>query len=102
MFSIYERASRDLSYHPTVFVEMVERHGGVETARRLLSTEDIQYGFDKLWEHDRLDLTVEYHVLQPHFKELFNENVRREATRRLKDLGRIVDEDGNLRRSGNA
>ncbi len=99
MFSIYERALRDLGYNARLFVEMVAQHGGVETARRLLGTEDIQYGFDKLWEHDRLDLTVECHVLQPRFKGLFDENILREATRRLKDLGYIVDESGNLRRS---
>ncbi len=96
MFNIYYTASRDLAYTPYIFYKMVAQHGGVETARRLLSTEDVQYGFDQLWEHGRLDLTVEYHVLQPCFKELFDENTQNEAARRLKDLGYFVDEDGNL------
>ena len=102
MFNIYQEALRDLRYNARLFVEMVARHGGVETARRLLNTEDIQYGFDKLWEHRRLDLTVECHALQPRFKVLFDQDILREATRRLKDLGYIVDGNGNLRRSGNA
>ncbi len=101
MFGIYERALRELNYNAQFFVRMIAEHGGMETARRLLDTEDIQYGFDKLWEHDRLDLTVECHVLQPRFNKLFNDGIQREATRRLKDLGYIVDEYGNLRRSDN-
>ena len=102
IFNIYREALRSLRYNARLFVEMVASHGGVETARRLLSTQDIQYGFDKLWEHGRLDLTVECHVLQPRFRELFHENILREATRRLKDLRYFVDEDGNLRELGSA
>ena len=101
MLDIYSKALRELRYNATYFAQMVEQRGGVETARLLLSTENVQYGFDKLWESNRLDLTVEFHVLQPCFKQLFDENTQKEAVRRLKDLDYMVDEDGNLRRYDN-
>ena len=99
MVGIYERALRDLGYNARFFIEMVAQHGGVETARRLLSTDEVQYGFDQLWQHRRLDLTVEFHVLQPRFRELFDENISKEATARLRDLKYVVDDDGNLRQT---
>ncbi len=102
MVGIYGEALRAIGYNARVFITMVEQHGGVETARRLLSTEDVQYGFDQLWEHGRVDLTVECHVLQPRFDGLFDENIQRAAAARLRALGYTVDEDGSLCNVGNA
>ena len=98
MIHIYQEAE-DFDYFATRFRMMVEQHGGVETARRLLSAGNAQEGLTRLWELNRLDLSVEYHVLHPRFQELFDNNTKVEATRRLSELGYTVDEVGDLRRS---
>ncbi len=102
MMNIYKRAVKECKpYNPYVFLQMVVQYGGLETARRLLSTREIQYGFDKLWEHNRLDLTMEFHVLQPQYISLFTEGERREARRRLNELRFDVDNRGYLVALGN-
>ena len=44
---------------------MVERHGAVEAAKRLLVNGDIQTGLLRLLRLGRVDLTVEHAVLDP-------------------------------------
>ncbi len=95
MIHIHQEA-KEFDYHATRFRMMLEEHGGVETARRLLNAVDAQVGLTRLWEHDRLDLAVEYHVLQPRFRDLFDESIRAAAARRLEDFHHVVDENGNL------
>ena len=46
MLDIYHGAAR-LGYRPTRFLEMVQVHGGVETAHRLLATEKVQDGLGR-------------------------------------------------------
>ena len=96
MLEIYDKAISEVRYRPGYFRMMLEELGGVKTAVRLLSTQNPQYGFDRLWESGRMDLTVEYHVLQPRFQDLFEEDIRSEASRRLEELGYRVDEHGEL------
>lgn len=100
MIRVYEEAKK-FDYYAERFRMMLEEHGGLKTARRLLNATNAQQGLTRLWENDRLDLSVEHHILQPRFKELFDENTRKEASNRLKDLDHFVDEDGNLRCFGN-
>ena len=73
MLDIYRSAVRECDYTPTYFLRMVSEHGGLEAARRLLATERPSYGFVRLWECGRLDLSVEAHVLKPEFAPLFTE-----------------------------
>ena len=88
MIDAYESAKRECKYHASYFIQMVHTHGGVETARRLLqSQENAQSGFTTLWECGRLDLSVEAHVLQERFKELFSDQERQIARQRLEDYG---------------
>lgn len=82
MLDIYHGASR-LGYRPTRFLEMVQVHGGVETAHRLLATEKVQDGLGELFLLGRLDLTVERHVLLPEYELLFSDGERRTARVRL-------------------
>ena len=96
MLRTYQEA-RQFDYHATRFRIMLEKHGGVETACRLLKAVNAQEGLTRLWEHGRLDLAVEYHILQPRFHDLFNESTRSEAAGRLEDLRYVVNDDGNLR-----
>lgn len=44
---------------------MVGEHGGAEAARHLLTGRDASDGFTTLWEHGRLEMSVEAHVLLP-------------------------------------
>ena len=48
MIHIYQEA-KDFDYFATRFRMMVERNGGVGTARRLLSAGNAQEGLNRLW-----------------------------------------------------
>ena len=59
MHNIYRRALLEAGYKATVFLDMLFKHGGVETARRLIHSPRVSTGYTALWERNRLDLTVE-------------------------------------------
>lgn len=82
MLDIYHGAAR-LGYRPTRFLEMVQVHGGVETAHRLLAADKIQDGLGELFLLGRLDLTVEHHVLLPEYAPLFSDHEQAVARDRL-------------------
>ena len=87
MVQIYLRAKAECGYNATRFLQMLTEHGGLGTAKRLLASDEIQYGFTELWERGRLDLTVEAHVLKPKFQDLFSDEERQRARSRLKAHG---------------
>lgn len=72
-----------LGYKPTEFMRMVHERGGLEAVRTLLHKSTPSPGFDRLWELKRLDLTVEAHILQPQWRELFTPAERQRARDRL-------------------
>ena len=82
MLKIYVEASK-LGYYPTRFRRMVEEHGGLAAAKRLLAGDAPSDGFERLWELDRIDLTVESLVLREPWRRLFADAELREAERRL-------------------
>jgi hypothetical protein len=86
MIGIYDTAKRDTSYTPTYFFRMVSEVGGLEAARRLLQKTDLSDGFITLWTIDRLDLTVEAHVIKPEFRPLFTLQEIAIAEQRLKEV----------------
>ena len=87
MVDIYRRAKTECRYNASRFLQMVSEHGGLGTAKLLLASDEIQYGFTELWLCGRLDLTVEAHVLKPEFQELFTDQERERARKRLHDHG---------------
>lgn len=87
MIGIYEKALRECGYNATRFIQMVQNHGGVEAARRLLHTPGFQYGFTELWQCGRLDITMEALVIQPQYHELFAEEEINIARSRLEECG---------------
>jgi hypothetical protein len=93
MLAIYTTAKRDLGYNATRFLQMITDEGALVAARKLLHASVASDGFTVLWEHGRLDLSVEAHVLRPEFAGLFTDSERRIARNRLKDYGF----DGDLR-----
>lgn len=65
MVELYQRAKSDAGYNATLFLRMVSDHGGLETARRLITASRPSDGFTALWERGRLDLSVEAYALRP-------------------------------------
>lgn len=83
MDQIYSEAVA-IGYRPGDFRRMLYDLGGLETARRLVRGH-ATYGFEKLWERKRLDLSVEALILKPEWQPLFSPEELRMAKKRLKD-----------------
>jgi hypothetical protein len=73
---------------------MVVDHGAVEASHWLLTGTRASDGFTRLWEEGRLDLSVEFSVLLPKYHDLFTDDERIEARRRLEQYE--FDVDGHL------
>lgn len=71
---------------------MVHRWSAAEAARRLLVSPDIQYGFQRLIDADRADLTVEWSALSPRWQRIFHDGHRDAARWRLRQAGVEVDD----------
>lgn len=85
-------AARKRGYVATYFLKMLEEYGGVKTARRLLSKQEIQQGLIKLAELGLLADSMEAVVIKEKYKTLFNvekdvTDYLAEADRRLRELG---------------
>jgi hypothetical protein len=80
--SIYDQCDA-LGYQPTGMLGMIERHGGIETARRLLASPPSD-GFARLALLGRLDLAIEHLVQEPRWGHVFTDDDRRIAKRRLR------------------
>lgn len=87
MLAIYERARTECKYNASRFVQMIVERGGLQTARHLLHAPGLSDGFTALWQCNRLDLTVEAHVLKPEWRGLFTQDEIKIAEKRLLDLG---------------
>jgi hypothetical protein len=70
-------------YWAIYFLRGVRNHGGLAYARQLLRAEGTTTGFQRLADEDRLDLTAEALVLRPEYAELFTDEERATAARRL-------------------
>jgi hypothetical protein len=89
MLAIYDAALQlKPPYRATIFLRMVQEHGGKEAADRLLATGNPSSGFTELYlrGEDNLKISVEYLVLQNPWRELFTEDQRAIARKRLKDV----------------
>jgi len=99
MLDTYHRAAR-LGYRPTYFLRMVQEHGGLETAHRLLGTDAPSEGLGRMWELGRLDISLEAIVLKPEYRPLFDEQERKIARERLAAMEYVAPWDvaGGTRR----
>lgn len=86
MLGIYREAREELGYNASRFRQMVVARGGVEAARALLRSSSVSDGYEMLWEHGRLDLSVEALVLRREWAELFTDEEREIARRRLDEF----------------
>ncbi len=86
MLRIYEEA-KEFDYYPTYFLRMVVDRGGLSAAKQLLSGNKLSDGFVRLWEEQRLDLSVEALALRDPWIVLFTQEELTEAQRRLDGAG---------------
>ncbi|MCY4437453.1 MAG: hypothetical protein OXE05_09005 [Chloroflexi bacterium] len=86
MLGVYRTVAK-IKAPPTRFLNMLEEYGAVETARQLLSKDELQETFIALYESGRLDASVEAVVLQPKYRELFTDAELQQAQDRLKSCG---------------
>ena len=87
MFDIYKRGIRECNYRASRFIKMVDDIGALATAKHFLASKKPFEGLIKLQERGRLDLSVERVVAyDDEFKELFTQQERDEAKRRLDEL----------------
>jgi len=87
MREIYETAKKECGYNASRFMQIVAEKGGVAAARQLIGKSGGTDGFATLWEHGRLDLSVEAHVLKEEYKELFTDEERKMCRDRLLEFG---------------
>jgi hypothetical protein len=88
MMEIYVRAKKETGYTASIFHRMISERGGLQTAKDLINAKVPSQGYAKLWELQRLDLTVEAVVVDnPSWHPLFDEAEIERARRRLKDYG---------------
>lgn len=87
MHEIYENALSECGYRATRFLNLVNQIGGLEAARQLLRSDVHAEGLTALWEHGRLDLSMEALVLKEEWKALFSTDEQKSAARRLQKLG---------------
>jgi hypothetical protein len=92
MLAVYENARQICNYNAARFYQMVLKHGGLETARRLLSRDTSTSGLKRLWECGRLDISMEAQVLKSEFTSLFSETELEVARDRLAQYGYKWDE----------
>jgi hypothetical protein len=91
MVELYLRAKREINYNARYFIDMVANNGGRETAVYLLDTKEPSDGYVVLWENGRLDLSVEAEILHSKWHDLFADDQRAVAIRRLRDYGFDVE-----------
>lgn len=87
MRGIYETAKKEYGYNAVRFMQLVAKKGGVAAAKQLISKNGGTDGFATLWEHGRLDLSVEAHVLKDEYRDLFTDDERKMCRDRLLEFG---------------
>ena len=87
MIGIYEKAKNECGYIATRFIQMVAEKGGLVTAKELINKDEDTYGFERLYELKRLDLSVEALVLEDKYKDLFTSFEKKKCKDRLKKYG---------------
>lgn len=87
MINIYNTAKKECGYNASRFLQLIGNKGGLTAAKQLISKPGGTDGFTTLWEHGRLDLSVEAHVLKPEYNDLFTDAERDMCRERLRQFG---------------
>jgi pimeloyl-ACP methyl ester carboxylesterase len=81
------RLRRQHGYHPGRLIQVVNDLGAIHAARHLALSPDVQEGLLKLVELGAIEESIEYMVLDPRFRVLFEVEVRAGAYAKLVALG---------------
>ena len=87
MRNIYLTAKNECGYNASRFLQLLSSKGGLAAAKQLIRKPGGTDGFTTLWEHGRLDLSVEAHILKPEYRELFTDEERDLCRERLLRFG---------------
>ncbi|UXN03477.1 MULTISPECIES: hypothetical protein [unclassified Bartonella] len=80
LFALAERTYAETNYNPKRFKNLIKEHGGVGTAKNLLGSNKQEEGYIKLLQLGRLDLTMEYFIVNtPQYHSLFTEKELKKA-----------------------
>lgn len=91
MVNIYMTAKKECGYNASRFLQLVSTKGGLAAAKQLITKPGGTDGFATLWEHGRLDLSVEAYVLHPEYAALFSDEERNICKERLEQFGYYSD-----------
>ncbi len=69
-----EQAAKVCDYNPARFLQMVEKNGGVRTAKSYISRNQTSEGFEKLQMCGKLNLSMEAVVVDKKYAELFTDD----------------------------
>ena len=87
MNKIYSDA-KAIGYTASYFYQMIHQHGGLYTAKYLINSNAVSSGYTKLWELNRLDLTVEALVYEnSEWHSLFTSDELEKCRNRLIEFG---------------
>lgn len=78
------------NYTPTIFINMINEHGVVEAIRRLINNPKPSSGYTKLYELKALNLSMEAIILEENWNNIFSEEEKSKAKKRLNQYGYIV------------
>jgi len=76
-----------IGYKPQAFLTMIINDGTVNAVKKLVNSKKIPDGFTKLWKLNRLDLSMEKIIQENEWKNLFTDEERNIARRRLDEYG---------------
>lgn len=91
MVNIYKESDLQCNYRPTRFLQMLNEKGALITAKELINKSNATDGFTRLWECNRLDLSLEALVLKEKYIALFSEKERNKCKERLISYGYVID-----------
>lgn len=93
MMGIYHRALSEAGYRASIFLNMLHKLRGLETARRLIHSPAVSDGYIALWELGRLDLTVEALIIEnTYWHELFSDEELAICRNRLREYRYVSQE----------
>jgi hypothetical protein len=88
MLNIYKTAKAELKYNASRFLQLITSpKESIRVAKRFALDPNVTDGFTVLLERNRLDLTVEAHVILEKYQALFSQEEIHAAREKLKALG---------------
>ncbi len=87
MLEVYDLAKKECDYSATLFLRMVNTDGGLQAAKKLIAKSAVSDGFSNLAIAGRLDISMEALILREPWTQLFTEQERDIAKKRLRDYG---------------